>query len=657
MNMRKFVCYILIFCGLASQSFAFGESLDTQRKYFLEAEKAIERGHQRKLDRILPLLKEYPLYPYLLYKQLSKTPEAVGQIESYSEKFSDTRYPALLRRKVLKSLASEQKWPDYISYYKKTVSPELQCNYYWALYQTGQKSEALNGAGRLWLVGRSRPEACDKLFVALQSSKVFSSELVWKRFRLAMKRRNTGLAKYLKRFIPKNQQQFAKFWLKVHRKPEIVLQCAEWNSKAPQMAHIFVYGIDRLIRKDPALAGSVWNSRKDQFDIAKEEKGYIEHRLAVSLAKRKESSAAQFFADIDLNQAGTELREWRIRNALARQDWQSVLVYLDQLAEPDRSSPRWQYWRARSLETLGKPMEARKIYDTAAKDRSFYGFLASDRLGKEYAWSDRPLQIGNAEIRQLSDKRGFRAVFEFLHFERESQARREWWHYVRQLSQREIMVAAKLAEIRGWHQIAIFTIAKAEYWDDLKLRFPVLYKPSIVRYANRQKLEPSYVYGVIRQESAFHQHAHSHAGARGLMQIIPATGKRMARSLKEKWPSSRVLYEPDVNIRYGTAYLRLLLSRFEQSLVLTVAAYNAGEHRVDRWLPTDKPMPADIWIENIPFKETRQYVGRVLAYTVIYQKRLKQKRMRVSSLMDTIHPNRVSMAEPEEFPIPPSCEQ
>lgn len=636
--MRILARFLLVSSALIIGSFADAHDLTRQRSQFLKAEKAIARGNYKQLDKLLTGLESYPLYPYLIYKKLSKRPEAIKDIETFSAEYHDTRYPRLLRRKLLKFLASKKRWSQYISHYKRTVSPELQCFYYWALYRTGQKSEALEGAHKLWMVGRSQPKACDPLFDRLLDSKSVSREMVWQRFGLSMDKRSIKLANYLKHFIPRDERKVANFWLKVSRNPRIVSESSDWDASIPQMSHIFVNAIDRLTRRDPGLALSIWKLQKKRFTVAKKRGRETEHRLGIALAVNRDPGAAEFLANIDLEAADTPLLEWRVREALLRQDWESVLLYLDQLIETERLKPRWQYWRARATEGSGKDAEAKKLFRDVAQDRSFYGFLAADRLALDYAWSDRPLEVSQSEINQVAAKRNFRAAFEFRFLDRPYLARSEWWSGVRHLNLREILIAAKLAEKWNWDQIAIFTIAKAKYWDDLELRFPISYKKFIVRNAGREQLDPSFVYGVIRQESAFDRFAHSRAGARGLMQIMPATGRQIARRLKKRWTSNRILYEPEVNLRFGTSYLKKLLNQFDRSFVLATAAYNAGQNRVDRWLPKDETIPADIWIENIPFKETRDYVSTVLAYTVIYHKRLNGKLLRVSNFLGKIAP-------------------
>jgi soluble lytic murein transglycosylase len=200
-------------------------------------------------------------------------------------------------------------------------------------------------------------------------------------------------------------------------------------------------------------------------------------------------------------------------------------------------------------------------------------------------------------------------------------ARREWWWLNKTLSPEELRAAALLAKRWGWHDQAIFTLARSGYWDDLELRFPLEYLELMQRQAGRHELQLPWVLAVVRQESAFGTHAVSHAGARGLMQLMPQTARGVARRLGQPSPSHSDLLVPETNIPLGTAYLSQVYRQLDHNPVLATAAYNAGPHRVSRWLP-ERTLEADIWVETIPFSETRGYVQRVMAYAVIYEKRL-----------------------------------
>lgn len=200
------------------------------------------------------------------------------------------------------------------------------------------------------------------------------------------------------------------------------------------------------------------------------------------------------------------------------------------------------------------------------------------------------------------------------------------------------MAAAKLAQYWQMNKLAAFTIAKAEYWQDLELRFPIAFSQEINTYAIKHNLDPAIVFGLIRQESVFDELAGSQVGARGLMQIMPSTGRQIARQLQESWLSDSVLYQPDTNVRYGTFYYKQLLDKFNGQVALAAAGYNAGPGRVKNWRP-DRPMAMDIWIETIPFNETRQYVSLVLSNALFYQHRMNRDVLRISDFMTDVQPS------------------
>ncbi|MGB5275839.1 MAG: transglycosylase SLT domain-containing protein, partial [Gammaproteobacteria bacterium] len=216
-------------------------------------------------------------------------------------------------------------------------------------------------------------------------------------------------------------------------------------------------------------------------------------------------------------------------------------------------------------------------------------------------------------------------------------AKLQWWHALKQLDRSQIPAAAKLAKQWQWDEIAIFTIAKVEYWDDIELRFPLSYSDKIHQHAMQQDLNPAILFGLIRRESAFNKDAHSPVGARGLMQIMPQTARQIAKDLNERWSGKSSLYNPVKNLKYGSYYYQKLLNQFNGHYALALAAYNAGPHRVKKWLP-DESIPADIWIETIPFRETRHYVTSVLVYAMIYQQLMQSNELTMSDLTREVSP-------------------
>jgi soluble lytic murein transglycosylase len=265
-------------------------------------------------------------------------------------------------------------------------------------------------------------------------------------------------------------------------------------------------------------------------------------------------------------------------------------------------------------------------------------YLAADKVNSMYQLSDNPVDVSDADISALKNSKEFRVAFELKMLERKNEAKLQWWHAVRPLNKKHILVAAKLAQQWQWDEIAIFTIAKAKYWDDIEVRFPLSYTDKIHENSVQHKLNPVIIYGLIRRESAFNEKATSPTGARGLMQIMPRTGRDIARNLKERWRGKNSLYNPVTNLKYGSYYYQKLLTQFDGHYALALAAYNAGPHRVKKWLPETEALPADIWIETIPFHETREYVTAVLAYALIYQQRTQSNELSMNDFTRDIQP-------------------
>jgi soluble lytic murein transglycosylase len=242
------------------------------------------------------------------------------------------------------------------------------------------------------------------------------------------------------------------------------------------------------------------------------------------------------------------------------------------------------------------------------------------------------------EIATLSERLPYRVAYELMKLGRKSEAKFQWWHALRKLNKQEITVAAKLAQQWKWDEIAIFTIAKVKHWDDIEMRFPLSYSDKIHKNSEKNDLNPAIVFGLVRRESAFNEKARSPTGARGLMQIMPQTGKQIAKHLNERWRGSSSLDNPETNIKYGAYYYQRLLKKFDGNYALALAAYNAGPERVKKWLPKADSVPADIWIETIPYHETRDYVSTVITYALIYQQRTQTNELSMNDFTPDVVP-------------------
>ena len=289
---------------------------------------------------------------------------------------------------------------------------------------------------------------------------------------------------------------------------------------------------------------------------------------------------------------------------------------------------QWRYWYSRSLLATNEVEAGNKQLNDLAQSRHYYGFLAASFLNKPANFQDKPLEVTAEEKALILKSPAAKRAFELFAIGRFHHARKEWNYWLSNLSKRDKLVASKIANEQQWYDRAIFTLAKEGYLDDVNLRFPLGFEKDIKRYSGKQKINPAWAFAIARRESSFMPDANSSAGAKGLMQVMPGTAKQLAR----KKVSTKELLNAKSNIKLGTKYLRNLLDRHDGNQVLATAAYNAGPYRVKSWLKDSTSLPADVWIETIPFKETREYVKSVLAYQQIYQQKVGSK----ESLFDKI---------------------
>jgi soluble lytic murein transglycosylase len=490
----------------------------------------------------------------------------------------------------------------------------------------------------LWLKGKSQPRSCDRIFKHWRAAGKQTQELVWQRIGLALDKRNRRLATYLVRSLSANDRKLARLWIKLHRKPA---QLPKYQARLVKSSHAMAPKIlanveKRLASRNPQLAiellfkANINNvvTQADHFDVLQ--------TLAISLSRKHLPGAGFWFSHIPDQYLSNVGREWRVRTALRESQWQSALTAINGLSQSLQDSDRWTYWRARTYEELGELIPAMRQYTALAQRRSYYGFLAADRLGRDYTITDRPHLPTATELFLLGQRDDVKRTHELFRLGRTVSARREWRETTKSMNNDERIDASKLAQLWGWGEQSILTMASTTSRDDMDLRFPLLFQAQVLAHSKNESIDPAWTYGVIRRESAFVRDARSPVGAVGLMQLMPATAKRVSRYSKVKYRGTSQLTHADTNLALGTRYLRMMLKRFGGQTVLATAAYNAGEHRIDRWLPNGNALDAQRWIENIPFKETREYVTSVLAFTVIYADRLGLKGQRLKERMPAV---------------------
>jgi len=598
---------------------AGANNLLEQRWQFQEAKKALDGGNVVGFNALSAQLKDYPLADYLRYFYLkSYVDQQYPQtIQLFLKNNQNAPFAHSLRVIWLKSLAKKADWDNFLNAYTPQKNTVLKCHFLTAhIKHFGLNQELLNSAKDLWLVGKSQPNACDPVFNYLYTNNIISPDLRLQRSILAIKNGNSGLAGYLAKDLPIQERRWIWRWKVVYQNPAKVLRNFQYqNTKLAR--DLLVYGLRRLAAKDAELAYEYWKSYQNYLTL--KEKDELLSYIALKAANQKHSKAEVLLEQVDNELMTEKLILARLQIYLLKENWQAIVKLIESLPVA-----KYEYWYARALEKLGSYNRANRIYKRLAKNRDYYGFLAADKLGQSYQFNSQPLNISKkAQTELLNNYRGLQRARELYFLKFNHFARLEWNKVLVKLNIEEIKTAAALANSWGWHNRAIVTLAKVKYWDDLEIRFPLAFYDDVIGNAEIQNLDYSYVYGVIRQESIFQIDARSRSGANGLMQIMPATAKYIIR--RQRFSGINDVLLPANNIKLGTAYLRMMLNRFNNNHILATAAYNGGPTNVKRWAKAHPCVAPDIWVELIPFSQTRKYVKRVLSYAAMFESRMVDK--------------------------------
>lgn len=594
----------------------------TSQQHFIKAEKLAYKSNSSQYQTLYNKLHYYPLQPYLDLRRLMHKIRLsdAEEITQFLKKYQGSPLDWPLREKWLNYLAKKKQGLLFLQAYKPSSSARLACHQLnFSLAAGVPESVVLPQVTKLWVVGKSQDKACDALFDRWQQAGYRSNDVVWQRIVLAADGGKHTLIPYLTKLLPPEQKYLAKLWHKTRRDPSIVSKLKYFPNNSIRETEILAYGLKRLIWRYPDTALRSYRKAQKKFTFTSAQQQQIAEKFAVALSAKNHHAAQLWLDKLDVNALSKNMLQWRLSQALKQQDWQRLIVELKQVPKQYEDDLKWKYWYARAL--IATKVEARGSYllQQLASERHYYGFLAASYLQTPVNLQDKPLEFSLLEKQQLISIPAAKRAFEFYSLGRYREARSEWNYLLSQLNDREKLIIAKVANENQWFDRAIFTLANVGYMDDIDLRFPKAFNKKINRYAEAQKIAPSWAFAIARRESSFMTDAHSSAGAKGLMQLMPNTAKNLVVSRKKGKINRRYLLNADNNIRLGTKYLKKLLDKSKGNQVLATAAYNAGPYRVKSWLKNAKAVPADIWIETIPFKETRNYVKSVLAYQEIYQ--------------------------------------
>lgn len=598
-----------------------------QRQMYLDAIHLIKTSQFSRLQKLKPQLRTYPLYPYLESTEISYriSRQTEQDILRFVEQYRDTPLVEPLLMHWLANLAKRGKWEMFLTHYDKvTPTKKLACQQAYGLYKVGMVDQAMTQAKKLWTVGFSQPDECDPIFSVWRGANGITPEIAWQRFALSLKENNKDLASYLIRFVDRRDKPFATNYRLIHLKPKTIKRYKSFKATNIRNREIILHGVKRLSRLDPVDALLTLEKYEKLQDFNPDELEDAYAYIGVRLAGKSSDLALVDSLPVNLHEH-PKLVEARIRQNLKHGDWSNVMVLINLLPQEQQSSNRWQYWKARALGLSADEADrqiARNLMIELSSERSFYGFVSADILQNQYNYQDEPSSVTLEQILSLEESPGIQRALELFALGERSQARREWYFSTSDFNNVERDVAARVALRWGWYKASIQTMIDAGAWNHLDHRFPIAYADTFITHARRANIPVQWSLAIARQESSFMTDAKSSAGALGVMQLMPATAKQVAAKIGVSYPNNRSLTSPDLNIRLGTNYLAQMLRKFDNNRILASAAYNAGPGRVNQWLNPD--VPFDVWIEIIPFTETRNYVQNVLMFSSIYSRRMNE---------------------------------
>ena len=641
---RRFLHYALlslVFCGPA-----IGAEGDDD---FLRVRQAQAAGDTALFElNAARLSPSHPLFPYIAYWRLQKGSNMANddQVTDFLSTYPDTWLAERVRAEWLKQLGRREMWPAYLAEYPRLARPDSthQCYARRAELAAGNRNQ-LKEAIALWFSGRDLPSACNALFAQFMVEGLINREDVWRRLRLALEAGNTSVALVVGGYLLPEERPSNVLLEQATRVPLRLLQSVDLQLNRRQDREVALYALNQLAKSNSTQAEMMLKQRLMQIPEA--EQRYAWGQLALQAARRHEANALAWFEQAGNLALSDPQREWWVRAALRAGQWPTVATVIDSMTEANRELSVWRYWRARAYKAQGQPALATQWLTPLSREPNYYGQLALEELGPVLSNPAINIKTGGEELDAIARNPAIQRAMAWFGLGFRAEATNEWNWAIRAFTDRQLLAAAELARRVDWYDQAINTAEKTRETHDFELRFIAPYRELASAAAAENKLDEAWVYGLIRQESRFISVARSGVGAAGLMQIMPDTGRWIARRLGIKGFEPRDMHAPDTNIKFGTYYLKHVQDSLDGSPVLATAAYNAGPSRAQRWRTT-APMEAAVYIESIPFTETRDYVRKVMSNAMYYAARFGQPSVLLKDRLGVIPARTVAVPPPSD---------
>jgi soluble lytic murein transglycosylase len=621
--------------------FASAGELDDTRQAFVAAMQRVRFNVPETPDSAE--LEAYPIHDYLVAarfrRDLTQKPDESldSAIDAFLQVHASQPVARGLRRDWLASLAQRGRWDWFLPRSADVTDPLLVCDRLEGRRVTGD-TEGLGAAAlSRWSLPQKQPPECTAAFAWLRQQNLLTPALAEAKARAALAADNPRLAREAAADVPAPRVAALLQWSDLLEAPKTALTVLATHRTLAVEPDALAAGFEKLANTDSSSALNLLPLLLARQDSTPALRVRLQRTAALGAAYGRDPRALSMFDGLAVDAADTPVEEWRVRAALWSGDYGAALKLIERMPSSLAAQPRWRYWRARATAATAGPEAAAPLFNQIADMRDYYGYLAADHLQRSYNLNARPSpDDGNAQNAIAADVGLIRAR-ELFACDMADEAGAEWTAVLGAADSAVKVQAAHLAARWGWYAQSITTLAQAGEWDDVRLRYPRPYPEAVAQASELAGIPGDWILAVMRQESLYRKDAVSRADARGLMQMLPATAAAVARRWRRPPPSKDSLFDPPVAVTLGAAYLRELLDRYAGKLELSLAAYNAGPVAVARWQPS-RLLDADVWIENIPYAETRGYVQHILEHIVALAYVSDAEPPRLEALMPAVGP-------------------
>lgn len=589
-----------------------------------QAKQAYQRKNAAVTARIAQQLKSdgSVLAPYAehwaMVLNIDSTPDDV--VEQFINQNKDSYIANRVKEAWLKKLGKQEQWLKFneqIVQFKPTQL-ETKCYRIQSRMMQDQK-DSYDEAKALWMNTTALPPDCDAVFDELQQVDILNNEVVLQRFREALFDNRISLAKAILLRTDQVDKGFNKQVDIAYRNPVQALKSRTITYQGRYGKALYMFMLDYIAKTDPNQAYDEY--KKINWMFSEGEKGIFYAQLGLRASMKHMPEALDWFAKANKEQMTNDQHEWYVRSALRAGNWKIVHQVIQNMPPQIASHPAWQYWDGRALKALNRPSDANLILAKIASERHYYGWLAQEELGASFSEPLMTYTPSDADIKSFTKQAVVSRVDNLLEADLRSEARLEWQNALDSYDDKTLLIAAQFALRKQWYDLGVTAAERTTMMHDYGLRYPTPYRDIMKTAAKQREIDEAWVYGIVRQESRFMHYAKSKVGAGGLMQVMPATAKWIAKKIGLVGFTPSMLHDINTNVDLGTYYMRQTLDQFNGQEVMATAAYNAGPGRAKRWAAA-QPLEGAIYTETIPFGETRDYVKRVIANAYIYAPRL-----------------------------------